>query len=183
LFGAFHLPLAAATGMDLGLDGADGRAEGGVGGGGFVGGAGDLAGEHGHTGGPEQVFGLIFVDFHGWAFRDGARQYGTNPGPPKAPPLPLASRTALQAVKSGFSVSPGLPSHEVGQASACHCPKKRAAFGLAIPNWNSPYFGRGNSKFHIFSTSWILGAAFGGQRRPSTAAVAEYQPCAGECQV
>ena len=59
-----HLSLAAAAGVDLRLDGADGCAERGERRGGLVGGAGDLAGEHGDTGCAEEVLGLKLVNLH-----------------------------------------------------------------------------------------------------------------------
>ena len=102
LLGPHHLALAAAPGMDLGLNGTDGRAQSGECGGSLGGGTGDLAIEHRHPGGPEQVFCLEFVDFHSWlswrsetpeptgqktcSHRPG-RQYGT-----KAPPFQPAQR-------------------------------------------------------------------------------------------
>jgi hypothetical protein len=50
--------------VDLGLHGTHGRAERGERGCGFFGCAGDAAGQHRHTGRPQQILGLIFVDFH-----------------------------------------------------------------------------------------------------------------------
>ena len=71
LLGAPHLPLAPAAGMDLCLDGADGRAEGGEGRGRLVGGAGDGAGEHRHTGGSQEVLGLELMNLHRVGSRTG----------------------------------------------------------------------------------------------------------------
>ena len=50
--------------MDLCLDGAHGSAEGGKRRGGLVGGAGDLADEHGDAGYSEEVLGLELMDLH-----------------------------------------------------------------------------------------------------------------------
>jgi len=61
---AGHLPLAAATGVDLGLDSADGRAESGISRSGVLWGLGNLTGQDGHTGGPEEILGLKLVNLH-----------------------------------------------------------------------------------------------------------------------
>jgi hypothetical protein len=52
--------------MDLGFDSTDGRTEAAKGGGGLVGGAGNVASQDRHASRPEELFGLKFVNFHDW---------------------------------------------------------------------------------------------------------------------
>ena len=93
---ALHHPLASATGMDLGFDGADRRAEGRERSSGFVGGASHFACQHRHAGGPEEFLGLVFVDLHAGLPSQGGRGRSL-PGEPTlshtAPVFPIDRRS------------------------------------------------------------------------------------------